>query len=622
MGCKRCSADLNVAAHMAEVLAHRGPDESGQLLSPDGRCAIAFHRLSVIDVAHSHQPMSAPDGLTSVAFNGEVYNYRHLRDLLAGEGCSFATNGDTEVLLHLYRRDGLKMLDRLDGMFAFALYDAPAGRLMLARDRLGQKPLWYAGLADRIVFASEASALLRHPGVSGQLDRLSIMYYLTMGYIPSPRSAWAGIHKLEPGHYLCAGSALAAPVRYWRPEIIELPTSPAEQTEAVRNSVSQAVEARMVSDVPLGALLSGGIDSSIVVSQMAAIAGKTGGVRTFTAGFEDRRYDERPTARKVAERFGTDHTEIIVRPTPAKSLDAMVARYGEPFADSSALPTYEICKAARQHVTVALVGDGGDEVFGGYERYAAMDLAERLGPLSYGAFRLAGAICGWVAPHAERNRLRRLARFAAILPHPPSLQYFMLRRLFSPPDLPRLLEGEFFEGLDTDTPAKWFCELYEEPDLSAEMAYAQRHDVLTYLPDDLLVKADIASMACSLELRAPMLDHRLVSLGLSLPVGQKLRGRKGKAILRDAFRHDLPAEVLRGPKRGFGVPLRRWLREDLYETLRETLMDPWLHGLGIFRPEALAGLLSDHFSGKGDHSHRLWALLVLGRWLRMRGGIQ
>ncbi|MBL7134678.1 MAG: asparagine synthase (glutamine-hydrolyzing) [Phycisphaerae bacterium] len=622
VGSRSRAADLSVAAHMAEVLAHRGPDESGQFLSPDGRCAIAFHRLSVIDIARSHQPMSTPDAQTSVAFNGEIYNYRHLRNLLGEEGIRFATSGDTEVLLHLYRRDGLEMLQRLDGMFAFGLYDASAGRLVLARDRLGQKPLWYAALADRIVFASEAPALLRHPGLSRQLDRLSIMYYLTMGYIPAPRSAWAGVHKLLPGHYLCVDAGPAEPVRYWEPELAAMTGSPAEQAEAVRGAVRQAVESRMVADVPLGALLSGGIDSSVVVSQMAGAAGKAGGVRTFTAGFEDHRYDERAAARKVAERFGTDHTEIIVRAAPAESLDAMVARYGEPFADSSALPTYEICKAARQHVKVALVGDGGDEVFGGYERYVAMDLAERLGPLSYGGLRLAGAICGWIAPHDERNRLRRLARFAGVLPYPPSVQYFMLRRLFSPEDLPRLLADDFTSGLEADAPAEWFCGLYEEGELPGEAAYAQRHDVLTYLPDDLLVKTDIASMACSLELRAPMLDHRLVSLGLSLPIGRKVAGRVGKVILRDAFRHELPAEVLRGPKRGFGVPLRRWLREDLYEMLRETLMDPWLHGVGIFRPEALAGLLSDHFSGKGDHSHRLWALLVLGRWLRMRGGIQ
>jgi len=616
------TADLNVAARMAEVLAHRGPDESGRLLSPDGRCAIAFHRLSVIDIAHSHQPMSTPDGHTSVAFNGEIYNYRHIRNLLAKEGCRFATSGDTEVLLHLYRRDRLDMLERLDGMFAFALYDAPAARLLLARDRLGQKPLWYAALSDRIVFASEAPAVLRHPGVSREMDRLSIIYYLTMGYIPAPRSAWAGVHKLLPGHYLCVSAAPAEQVRYWQPEVVDVAASPAEQAEIVREAIGRAVKSRMTADVPLGALLSGGMDSSVIVSQMARVAGKTGGVRTFTAGFEDPRYDERPAARMVARRFGTDHTEIVVRPAPAESLDAMIARYGEPFADSSAVATYEICKAARRHVTVALVGDGGDEVFGGYERYAAMGLAERLGPLSYGALRLAGAILGYLAPHEERNPLRRLARFADILPQPPAVQYFMLRRLFSPEDLPRLLAGDFTAGLATDAPAEWFCGLYEEAELPGEVAYAQRHDVLTYLPDDLLVKTDIASMACSLELRAPMLDHRLVSLGLSLPIHRKLVGQVGKAILRDAYRDVLPAEVLRGPKRGFGVPLRRWLREDLFEILRETLMDPWLHGLGIFRPEALAGILNDHFSGKGDHSHRLWGLLILARWLRMRGGIQ
>jgi asparagine synthase (glutamine-hydrolysing) len=409
-------------------------------------------------------------------------------------------------------------------------------------------------------------------------------------------------------------------VRYWQPQIVDVCGSRDDQTEAVRCAIRQAVESRLLADVPLGALLSGGVDSSVVVSQMARAAGKAGGVRTFTAGFEDARYDERPAARKVARHLGTEHTEILVHPAPAKSLDELVGRYGEPFADSSALPMYEICKAAREHVTVALVGDGGDEVFGGYERYAAMDMADRVGPLGYIGLRLAGAVCGWIAPNEERSSLRRLARFAAILPAPPAVQYFMLRRLFSPEDLKRLFTDDFLAELDPEAPAEWFCELYNGLDMPDEVAYAQRHDILSYLPDDLLVKTDIASMACSLELRAPLLDHRLVCLGLSLPRELKVAGRMGKVILREAFRDDLPAEVLRGPKRGFGVPLRQWLREDLFPALKDTLMDPWLHGLGMFRPEGLAGLLNDHFSGKGDHSHRLWALLVLGRWLRMRAG--
>jgi len=610
-------ADLSVASAMAEALVHRGPDEAGKFISADGRCAIAFHRLSVIDLAHSHQPMTAPDGLTTVAFNGEIYNFRQLRASLSAGGCRFSTSGDTEALLHLYRRDGAEMLQHLDGMFAFAIYDAQAGSLLLARDRLGEKPLWYAALADRVVFASEAPAMLKHPGVSRELDRLSLTYYLTMGYIPGPRSAWADVRKLLPGNYLCAKDRAAPPVRYWQPQIADVGGQD-DQAEAIRCAIRQAVESRLLADVPLGALLSGGVDSSVVVSQMAKAVGKAGGVRTFTAGFEDARYDERPAARKVARHLGTEHTEILVRPAPAESLDELVARYGEPFADSSALPTYEICKAARAHVTVALVGDGGDEVFGGYERYAAMDLANRAGPLGYIGLRLAGAICGWIAPNEERNALRRLARFAAILPYPPAVQYFMLRRLFSPEDLKRLLTDDFLADLDTEAPAEWFCDLYDGPDMPDEVAYAQRHDILTYLPDDLLVKTDIASMACSLELRAPLLDHRLVSLGLSLPGKLKVVGWRGKVILREAFRDDLPADVLRGPKRGFGVPLRRWLRKDLLPALKETLTGPGLGRLGVFRPEALAGLLNDHFSGKGDHSHRLWALLVLGRWLRMR----
>lgn len=617
-------ADLDVALRMADALRHRGPDEGGHYASPDGRCAIAFHRLAVIDLAHSHQPMTSPDGTATVAFNGEIYNYRRLRGELESDGCRLSTQGDTEVLLHLYRRDGADMLAALDGMFAFAIYDASEKRLMLARDRLGQKPLWYAALADRVVFASEAPALLRHPIVSEDLDRRAITYYMTMGYIPAPLSAWASIRKLVPAHYLCAGSGLGDPQCYWRPEPGEVPESPRERIEVVRSSIRQAVEARMVSEVPLGALLSGGLDSAIVVSQMVAAAGTSGGVRTFTAGFECARYDERPIARQTARRLGTDHIEVLVRPSPADSLDELVARYGEPFADSSALPTYEICKAAREHVTVALVGDGGDEVFCGYDRYAAMDLASRLGPLGYLAIRVGGGIAGMMASRNERCRLRRLARFAAVLPHHPAEQYFRLRSLFGPDDLARVFSEEFMAGLEAEEPAEWFLELYDGPEDGFEMAdeplYAQRHDMLTYLPDDLLVKADIASMACSLELRAPLLDHRLVGLGLSLPGEARLTGRKGKAILREAFAGELPRDVVRGLKCGFGVPLRDWLAGELYEVVRETLMDPWLHGLGMFRPEGLAGLLNDHFDGRADYSHRLWALLVLGRWLRMRGG--
>jgi len=611
-------ADVAVARRMAAAVSHRGPDEQGEFVSEDGRCAMAFHRLAVIDVAGSHQPMTSADGRLTVAFNGEIYNYQDLRRDLAADGVLLRTAGDTEVLLHLYRCYGVDLLARLEGMFAFALYDASAGALLLARDRLGQKPLWYARLADRLVFASEAPALLRHPRVSKEFGAPSLCIYMTMGYVPAPHSIWSNVSKLPPGHRMTVAQECEGPCLYWSPQPVRLPELPGARVAAVRGAVQTAVEARLHAEVPLGALLSGGLDSSIIVALMARASRDPQQVRTFTAGFEGAGlYDETEAARRTAAHLGTKHTEIVVQPAPASAVDAMVRMYGEPFADSSALPTWLVCKAAREHVTVALVGDGGDEAFGGYDRYRAMHLAESMSPPKYLAIRLAAFFLRAFAPHEERSRLRRLVRFADALPLPPPEQYFRYRRLFAPAELRRLFTEEFLEALDTEAVAQWFWRLYEASDCRDEVEHAQRHDVATYLPDDLLVKADLASMSVGLELRAPFLDHRVVSLGLSLPADLKVRRGRGKAILREAFGELLPAHVLAAPKRGFGVPLGAWLRGELFETLRETLMDPWLHARGIFRPEALAGLLNDHFDRRGDYGHLLWALLVFARWLSM-----
>ena len=604
---------------MADRLAHRGPDEEGSYLSEDGRCAIGFRRLSVIDPPGSHQPMSLPGGAITVAFNGEIYNFRELRGQLAADGARFVTAGDTEVLLHMYLRYGAEMVEHLCGMFAFAIHDARKGELLLVRDRLGQKPLWYAALPDRIVFSSEAKGLLVHPHVDTSLDMLSIQHFLTLGYIPAPRTAWNSVRKLLPGNMISCGSATGEPERYWRPESGEIGLSGADLVREVREKVAGSVEARMVSDVPLGGLLSGGVDSAIIVALMSRAAGSGGGVRTFTAGFDQATFDERNDARVVAEHCGTEHRELLIRPAPVQMLDELVTMYDEPFADSSALPMWLICRAAREHVKVALVGDGGDEVFGGYDRYRAVHLGATMSPAKYMAVKLGAWMVGPWAPHEERSRLRRLIRFADGLPLPPAMQYFSYRAMFDAADLDRLFRSEFAAERNLDETAEWFCELYEREDLPDEVARAQLHDMLTYLPDDLLVKADIASMAASLELRAPMLDHSLVSTGLSLPLEMKVSHGRGKAILREAFGDLLPAEVFTRPKRGFGVPLGEWLRDELRETLVETLTDRSLLDRGIFEASALAGLVNDHLSGRDDHRHRLWALLVLGRWLGMQG---
>jgi asparagine synthase (glutamine-hydrolysing) len=612
----RGRADIDMVRRMAQRLTHRGPDEAGEFLSAEGRCAMATRRLAVIDPAGSHQPMTSGDGQVSVSFNGAIYNFRQLRDELRADGASFQTAGDTEVLLHLYQRFGVAMLDKLDGMFAIAVYDAGEGTLTLARDRLGQKPLWYAFGPDRVMFASEVKALLTHEEVSSQMRRISVSAYITMGYMPQPETIYADILKLPPGNVLTISDAPVRPERYWRARAIDVPESPADQIDMVRKELQRSVAARLVSDVPLGALLSGGIDSSIVVALMSEAAGEAGGVRTFTAGIEDPAYDERPAASLVAKHCRTDHTELLVRCDPAGAIDRIVDMYDEPFADSSALPTYLICQAAREHVTVALAGDGGDEVFGGYDRYRALQIADTAGPMKYALIRLAASLIRpMAAGRGERNRLRRFVRLADAIPLPPSLQYFKYRSLFDAEDLAFLFTDEFGGAMELDAPAEWFCDLYEEPDVDDEVVRAQRHDIATYLPDDLLVKADIASMANGLELRAPMLDHHVVQLGLSLPVEAKISGRCGKSILRKAFCDILPPEILKRPKLGFGVPLARWLREDLRDQMCDTLLDDSLTARGILRKEALAGLINDHLSRKRDHSHRLWALMVLARWL-------
>lgn len=612
-------ADADLARRMAERLQHRGPDESGLFVSPDGRCAIGFRRLCVIDPPGSHQPMTSPDGAVTLAFNGEIYNFRRLRERLEAEGHAFATAGDTEVLLAMIVRGGLDCLGALDGMFAAAIYDGRDGRLHLVRDRLGVKPLWYALADDRLIFASEAKALLAHPRVDAGLDVQALGPYLTLGYVPAPRSVWRGIRKLPPAHTLSAGAAAEAPRRWWSPPNVTRPIDPAAAVEQVREALAAAVEKRMVADVPIGALLSGGVDSSIVAALMCRAAGRAGGVRTFSVGFAEAKFDERPFARRVAEHLGTEHREYLIEPRAADLIDTLVAQYDEPFADSSALPTYLLCQAVRAEVTVALAGDGGDESFAGYDRHRAMWLAENMGPLKATLVTAAGVLADTFAPRDEKNPLRRFARFARALDAPPALQYLRYRELFGLADLADLLTDDLADTLDLEAPREWFADLYEDGQCDSELLAAQRCDVLTYLPDDLLVKADIAAMAHGLELRSPMLDHHVLELGLSLPAELKVDRRRGKRVLAAAFADLLPAEVFGRPKAGFGVPIDAWLAGPLQDMLRQTLLDQSFIDLGWFKRTTLERLIAQHAAGRRDHRHRLWALLWLGRWARLHG---
>jgi asparagine synthase (glutamine-hydrolysing) len=567
---------------MLDALRHRGPDDGAS--TPLGRCVLGHRRLRVIDLETGQQPVADESGDVVAVFNGEVYNFHALRAELAAAGHEVRGTGDTPVVPHLYEEHGERFVERLHGMFALALWDGPRERLLLARDRVGKKPLLWTRLANgTLAFASELKALARLPGVSRELDLAALDAFLALQYVPRPATALRGVRKLPPGHYLVADAAGERLERYWEPQPVEPQLSEEEWLERVRETVREAVRKRLVADVPLGALLSGGLDSSIVVSQMAQLQPEP--VRTFSVGFADSRYDERAQARLVVERYGTVHEEVLLEPDAAEVLPRLAAAYDEPFGDSSALPTYLVSEVARRAVTVALVGDGGDEGFAGYERYRAHGLAGRLEVLPDAALRT-GARALRALP-SGRTELRapaaRVARFLEAAAAEPAERYGRRMEIFPAPLRERLWSDEALAQLGRPRTA---AELLGPPPKRG-ITGLQQLDIATYLPGDLLYKADIASMAWSLELRAPFLDHEVLALGLGLPDALKIRGGRGKVALRRAFAADLPPELLGAGKRGFGVPVARWFRTDLRELAGDLLLGERAAARGLFRRGAV-----------------------------------
>jgi asparagine synthase (glutamine-hydrolysing) len=576
---------------MRGALVHRGPDEGST--DAFGACVLGHQRLKVIDLDTGYQPVTNESGDVVAIFNGELYNFRTLREELRTH--DIRGTGDTPVLPHVYEESGARFVERLDGMFALALWDASRERLVLARDRLGKKPLLWTRLPDgTLAFASELKALLRLPGLSREVDFAAVDSYLALQYVPGGGTALRGVQKVPPGHVLVIEGENERLERYWEPHAAEPSSSDDEWLERVHSCVTEAVRKRLVADVPLGALLSGGIDSSIVVALMAQASPQP--VRTFTVGFADERYDERAYARAVAERYGTVHEELAIEEDVAATLLRLAGAYDEPLGDEAALPTFLIAEQARRHVTVALGGDGGDEAFAGYERYVAHVLAGRVPR----AVARSGAVAVRRVPSARReprSPLFRAARFLDVAGVPSRERYARLMEVF-PLELRREL-WEHARAVDLEPHAPGIAAL-------------QQLDVKTYLPGDLLLKADIASMAHSLELRSPFLDHAVVELGLTLPDRLKVRGREGKVALKRAFADDLPPQVATRGKKGFGVPLGRWFREDLRELARDLLTND----RGWFRRIAVTRLLDEHESGRQDHGHRLWCLLMLELWVR------
>ena len=606
---------------MITTLRHRGPDDEG--VWTDGRAGLAHARLSIIDTTPAgHQPMACVDASVWISYNGEVYNFAELRKELAALGYPFRSRSDTEVIVNGWHAWGPRILSRLRGMFALAVWDRRARRLTLARDRLGKKPLYYAASRDGLVFGSEIKALLAWPGMHRAPNLGAIDRYLSFGYVPAPDTAFVGIRKLPAAHYLSVETHtdgyLGEPelVRYWSlPEIgASRRLHPVEELRReLLARLEEAVRLRLVSDVPLGAFLSGGIDSSAVVATMARVG--CGPVKTFSIGFSEQGYDETGYARMVAERYATDHHEFVVKPDAVAVLPRLIWHYGEPFADPSAIPTYYLAELARGEVTVALNGDGGDECFFGYPRYKAMSYLSRLDATPEWSRNVLQALLG-MAPRSLQRQLK-LPRIRALLRAPsqhPGRGYAAALGWFTEEDK----EDCYAEAMQEQLP-RADLDLFEPYFAAAGslVAGANRADLHTYLPDDLLVKIDVASMAHGLETRSPLLDHVFVEWAVGLPDRLKLARGTSKALFKSAMAPYLPAGLMHRPKMGFSCPIDHWFRNEMKELAYDTLLSHRASGRSLFRPTHVRRLLEEHCGMRQDHHQQLWALLVLELWFEM-----
>jgi asparagine synthase (glutamine-hydrolysing) len=596
---------------MTGVLAHRGPD--GQGLQTDGPVGLGHQRLAIIDLATGDQPMASPDGRLWIVFNGEIYNFRELRaDLERRGGWRFRTGSDTEVILAAYAAWGTACLRRLRGMFAFALWDAERRRLLLARDRVGIKPLVYASLGDRFLFASEIKAILEDRSVPRELDWEALRDYLVFSYVPAPRTIFRAVRKLPPASYLILepDSGRQSLHRYWDLEFRpDHNRSTTEWAEGLRHHLEDAVRSHLVADVPVGAFLSGGMDSSTVVALMARAQARP--VRTFSIGFDEAEFDELAWAREVARRYGTDHYEMVVKPDALEALPRLAWQFDEPFGDASALPTYYVAKITREHVTVALSGDGGDENFAGYRRYARALALHRwldVAPAHLGRALL--ALGARLLPDGARGQ-----GYLTLLGAPGLERYFRMVTFQTEVTLGRLLGPEARRHAEPALEADRFRRLAEAGRVEDFASALQYVDIHTYLPDDILTKVDRTSMLVSLEARVPLLDHVLMEYVATMPSSLKLRDGQGKFLLKQVMADALPAGVLARRKMGFGVPLAAWFRGELQGYARNVLLSRRATERGLVARPAVERLLAEHAAGQ-DRSAAVWMLLCLEEWAR------
>jgi asparagine synthase (glutamine-hydrolysing) len=625
---------------MCNVLEYRGPDDQGMIFIRDHKyfeikepfqlptggngfeVGLGHRRLAIIDLSETgHQPMCNEDGSVWIVFNGEIYNFQEIREGLEKRGHLFKSKSDTEVILHAYEEWGVECLNHFRGMFAFAIWDSNLQRLFLARDRLGKKPLVYFHQNGCFAFASEIKALLQVPKIEKKVNASAIHHYLTYQYVPSPDTIFEGIKKLPPAHYLLYGRHGAPKIeRYWKLNFnagSRSYTDMRELEDRIREELEESVKLRLISDVPLGAFLSGGVDSSLIVGIMAKLSGKP--VKTFSIGFEEKEFDELSYARIVSERFETEHHEFIVKPDAIEILPKLVWHYNEPFADSSAIPTYYVANLTKDFVKVVLTGDAGDENFAGYPRYLRSKWVALF-------TKIPGRVRREFMPeflrifssfHWREKTLNRLADFIEKLSTNQARNYTEQIKFFNAEEKEDIYKEQFSKKLEHIDSVDYIIAKSEEAetdDLIDKLLYI---DINSYLPEDLLVKVDIATMANSLEARVPFLDHKFMELVAGIPSQLKLKGKKTKFILKEAFRDLLPHPILKRKKMGFGVPVSRWFRNELRDYIYEILLDSRTLNRGYFKREGIERLLNDHIALRYDHSAKIWALLFLEIWFRV-----
>jgi asparagine synthase (glutamine-hydrolysing) len=611
--CDGRAVDQALLERMCEALKHRGPDSRG--IHRENGVGLSIQRLAVIDLKSGDQPIYNEDRSVAVVLNGEIYNFQELRRELEAKGHSFRTQGDTEVIAHLYEEDGVDCVRRLHGMFAFAIWDASNKRLCLARDRLGKKPLLYAQRGEALSFASEMASLLQDPEVPREVDPEAIDAFLAFQYIPAPLTAFTSVRKLPPATTMVWQGGQVELSRYWnltyRPK--QKVKDVRDTYEQIREHVMEAVRRRLISDVPLGAFLSGGVDSSAVVAAMAQLSSQP--VKTYSIGFEDSAFNELPRARKIAERYATDHHELIVEPKALELIPKIVQHYGEPFGDTSSVPSFLVSDAASQHVTVALNGDGGDENFGGYHHYVANLTIERFAaiprPLRKAIGAMGAATREQGPPRKLLNRARRFAKQLAMSGserHQHQMSHQFRERIYS---------DQFRQVVSDYTPLELLAQSWRDGSGTDLVDLMLEVDVNTILPDDLLPKIDIATMAYGLEARSPLLDHELMEFAATLPTELKIRGTETKVAFREALRPWVPSEILDGPKGGFNLPVvTSWFRGHLRGWVEDILLDRRAIDRGYFRESAIRQLIEEHGSGKADNSQALWQLVMLEMWHR------